>query len=314
MNAVSRTKPARGGFVRNLRRDLKRYKLVYLILIPVVLYYIIFHYLPMFGVIIAFQNFKPAKGILGSDWVGMKNFIDFFDGPYATRLITNTILLSLYQIAVGFPAPILLALMFNEMKGKRLKSVCQTLTYMPHFISLVVICGIIRTFTSSTGIITSICTWFGMERVNLLAQPQLYRTIYVVSGVWQNIGWGSIIYLATLSNADPSLFEAAELDGANRLQKIIHINLPLLVPIIAIQLIMRVGNIMSEGADKTILLYSPVTYDVSDIISSYVYRIGLEKQSYSMASSVGLFNSLINMGLVVFANWFSRTFVHESLW
>jgi putative aldouronate transport system permease protein len=268
----------------------------------------------MFGVVMAFQNFKPAKGIAGSAWVGLKNFTDFFEGPYATRLIVNTIILSVYQIAVGFPAPIFLALLFNEVRSKKYKSLCQTLTYLPHFVSLVVICGIIRTFTSSTGLITMICSWFGMPRVNLLAQPQYYRTIYVFSGVWQNIGWGSIIYLATLSNADPALFEAAELDGANRIQKIIHINLPLLVPIIAVQLIMRVGNIMSEGADKTILLYSPVTYDTSDIISSYVYRIGLERQSYSMASAVGLFNSLINMGLVIFANWFSRTFVNESLW
>lgn len=314
MMNVTHKPHARGNPFQALARDIKKYKLVYLMLVPVVLYYLIFHYLPMFGVIISFQNFKPAKGIAGSDWVGLKNFVDFFEGPYATRLIVNTIVLSVFQIAVGFPAPIVLALLFNEMRGNRYKRLCQTLTYMPHFISLVVICGIVRVFTSSTGLITTICTWFGMERVNLLAQPQYYRTIYVLSGVWQSIGWGSIIYLATLTNADPSLFEAAELDGANRLQKIIHINLPLLVPIIAIQLIMRVGSLMSEGADKTILLYTPVTYDTSDIISSYVYRIGLEKQSYSTASAVGLFNSLINMLLVVFANWFSRTFVNESLW
>ena len=314
MMTISHKAHARRSPLTALARDFKRYKLVYFILIPVIVYYVIFHYLPMFGVVIAFQNFKPAKGIAGSEWVGLKNFVDFFDGPYATRLIVNTILLSVYQIAIGFPAPILLALLFNEMRGNRYKRVCQTLTYMPHFASLVVICGIVRVFTSSTGLITTICTWFGMERVNLLAQPQYYRTIYVLSGVWQSIGWGSIIYLATLTNADPSLFEAAELDGANRIQKIIHINLPLLVPIIAIQLIMRVGSLMSEGADKTILLYTPVTYDTSDIISSYVYRIGLERQSYSTASAVGLFNSLINMFLVVFANWFSRTFVKESLW
>lgn len=314
MMTISHKAHARRSPLTALARDFKRYKLVYFILIPVIVYYVIFHYLPMFGVVIAFQNFKPAKGIAGSEWVGLKNFVDFFDGPYATRLIVNTILLSVYQIAIGFPAPILLALLFNEMRGNRYKRVCQTLTYMPHFVSLVVICGIVRVFTSSTGLITTICTWFGMERVNLLAQPQYYRTIYVLSGVWQSIGWGSIIYLATLTNADPSLFEAAELDGANRIQKIIHINLPLLVPIIAIQLIMRVGSLMSEGADKTILLYTPVTYDTSDIISSYVYRIGLERQSYSTASAVGLFNSLINMFLVVFANWFSRTFVKESLW
>lgn len=314
MTTISHKAHARRSPLAALVRDFKRYKLVYFILIPVIVYYVIFHYLPMFGVVIAFQNFKPAKGIAGSEWVGLKNFIDFFDGPYATRLIVNTILLSVFQIAIGFPAPILLALLFNEMRGNRYKRVCQTLTYMPHFVSLVVICGIVRVFTSSTGLITTICTWFGMERVNLLAQPQYYRTIYVLSGVWQSIGWGSIIYLATLTSADPSLFEAAELDGANRIQKIIHINLPLLVPIIAIQLIMRVGSLMSEGADKTILLYTPVTYDTSDIISSYVYRVGLERQSYSTASAVGLFNSLINMFLVVFANWFSRTFVNESLW
>lgn len=299
---------------RSFRKDWKRFKLVYIMLIPVLAYYIVFHYLPMFGVVIAFENFKPAKGIFGSEWVGLKNFESFFTGIYAGRLIKNTIVLSLMQILLGFPAPILLALMFNEMKGKRYKSVCQTLTYMPHFISLVVVCGIIRVFTSSTGVITTMLSFFGMDPVNMLAQPQYYRAIYVLSGIWQNIGWGSIIYLATLSSVDPSLFEAADLDGANRMQKIIHINIPMLVPIIAIQLIMRVGNIMSEGADKTILLYNPITYDVSDIISSYVYRIGLEKRSYGLASAVGVFNSLINMGLVVMANWFSRTFVDESLW
>lgn len=288
--------------------------MVYMMLLPVMIYYVIFHYLPMFGVVIAFQNFKPAKGLTGSKWVGFKHFIDFFDGPYAWRLIRNTLLLSFYQILIGFPAPILLALLFNEMRGKRYKRVCQTLTYVPHFVSLVVVCGLIRTFTSSTGLITSLFVRFGMEKMNLLAQPQYYRTIYVLSGVWQNIGWGSIIYLATLSNVDPSLFEAADLDGANRLQKILHINLPMLIPIIAVQLIMRVGRIMSEGSEKTILLYSAVTYDTSDIISSYVYRTGLEKRSYSPAAAIGLFNSLINMGLVVFANWFSRTYVNESLW
>lgn len=288
--------------------------MVYMMLLPVMIYYVVFHYLPMLGVVIAFQNFKPAKGLTGSKWVGFKHFIDFFDGPYAWRLIRNTLLLSLYQILIGFPAPILLALLFNEMRGKRYKRVCQTLTYVPHFVSLVVVCGLIRTFTSSTGLITSLFVRFGMEKMNLLAQPQYYRTIYVLSGVWQNIGWGSIIYLATLSNVDPSLFEAADLDGANRLQKILHINLPMLIPIIAVQLIMRVGRIMSEGSEKTILLYSAVTYDTSDIISSYVYRTGLEKRSYSPAAAIGLFNSLINMGLVVFANWFSRTYVNESLW
>ena len=296
------------------RKDWKRYKLVYLMLLPVLIYYVVFHYLPMLGTVIAFQNFKPAKGIPGSSFVGFKHFVSFFEGPYAFRLIRNTILLSFYQIVIGFPAPILLALLFNEMTGKRYKSLCQTLTYMPHFVSLVVVCGLVRTFTSSTGLITNLFVGLGMEPVNLLAQPQYYRTIYVLSDVWQNIGWGSILYLATLSNVDPSLYEAADLDGANRVQKIIHINFPTLIPIIAVQLIMRIGRIMSEGSEKTILLYSAVTYETSDIISSYVYRSGLEQQSYSSAAAIGLFNSLINMCLVVFANWFSRTYVNESLW
>ena len=299
----------------SFRRDWKRYRMVYIMLIPVLIYYIVFHYLPMLGIVIAFQNFKPAKGLLGSKWVGLKHFIDFFEGPYAFRLIRNTFVLSLYQILVGFPAPIILALLFNEMSCKRYKSLCQTLTYMPHFVSLVVVCGLVRTFTSSTGLVTSLVTWItGKEAVNLLAQPQCYRTIYVFSDVWQNIGWGSILYLATLSNVDPALYEAADLDGANRLQKIIHINLPALIPIIAVQLIMRLGRIMSEGSEKTILLYSAVTYETSDIISSYVYRAGLENHSYSPAAAIGLFNSLVNMCLVVFANWFSRTYVKESLW
>lgn len=307
---ASMVKPPR----RSFRKDWKTRKAVYIMLVPVLVYYVIFHYLPMFGIVISFQNYKPAKGIARSNWVGFKNFTSFFEGPYAWRVIKNTIVLSLYQLIVGFPAPIILALMLNEMKCEKYKRVCQTLTYLPHFISLVVICGIIRTFTSSTGLITIILSAFGMEQQNLLARPEYYRTIYVLSGVWQNIGWGSIIYLATLTNVNQELYEAAELDGANRLQKIIHVNIPALVPIIAIQLIMRIGNMMSEGSEKTILLYNPITYDVSDIISSYVYRMGLERQSFSSATAVGLFNSFINMALVIFANWFSRTVVNESLW
>ncbi len=299
---------------RRFKKDWKRFKWVYVMLLPVLAYYIIFHYLPMTGIIIAFQNFKPAKGILGSDWVGLKHFSDFFNGLYAWRIIRNTIVLSVYQIAFAFPMPIILALLLNEMRDGAMKRTCQTLTYMPHFVSLVVICGLVRSFTSSTGIITVVLSYLGMEPKNLLAQPQYYRAIYIISGIWESIGWESIIYLATLATVDVSLFEAADLDGASRTKKIWHINLPVLVPIIAVQLIMRVGRIMSEGADKTILLYSPITYETSDIISSYVYRSGLEKLNYSSAAAIGLFNSIINMGLVVFANWFSRTYVNEGLW
>ncbi len=306
--------PREAGFRRSFKKDWSRHKLTYLMLVPVLAYYVIFHYLPMAGIVVAFQNFKPAKGLTGSAWVGLRHFADFFSGPYAWRLIRNTVLLSLYQILFSFPMPVILALFLNEMRDNPLKRVCQTLTYMPHFVSLVVICGIIRSFTNSTGIITTLLSYLGMEPKNLLAQPQYYRSIYIISSIWESIGWESIIYLATLATVDISLFEAADLDGANRAQKIWHINLPLLIPIIAIQMIMRIGRIMSEGPDKTILLYSAITYETSDIISSYVYRSGLEMMNYSSSAAIGLFNSAINMGLVVFANWFSRTYVNESLW
>ena len=299
---------------RRFRKDWKRFRQVYLMLFPVLLYYIIFHYIPMLGIVIAFQDYKPALGVFNSDWVGLEHFIGFFSGPFAWRLIRNTVLLSVYQILFTFPMPILLALLLNEMRDSPVKRTCQTLTYMPHFISLVVICGIVRIFTGSTGVVTTFLSYFGMEPLNLLSQPQFYRTIYIASSVWESIGWESIIYMATLSSTDVSLYEAADLDGANRVQKIWHINLPVLIPIIAVQLIMRIGRIMSEGPDKTILLYSPVTYETSDIIASYVYRSGLEQFNYSSSAAIGLFNALINMGLVVFANWFSRTYADESLW
>lgn len=299
---------------RHLLKDWKRFRQVYLMLLPVLLYYLVFHYIPMLGIVIAFQDYKPALGIFNSNWVGLEHFVDFFSGPYAWRLIRNTVLLSVYQLLFTFPMPIVLALLFNEMRDSPVKRTCQTLTYMPHFISLVVICGIVRTFTGSTGVITTFLSYFGLEAVNLLSQPQFYRTIYISSSVWESIGWESIIYMAALASTDVSLYEAADLDGASRFQKIRHINLPVLVPIIAIQLIMRIGRIMSEGPDKTILLYSPVIYETSDIIASYVYRCGLEQFNFSSSAAIGLFNALINMGLVVFANWFSRTYANESLW
>lgn len=313
--AVVKTHRARNRHMkRSFRKDWKRCWQIYLMLLPVVLYYIIFHYIPMGGIVIAFQEFKPALGIFRSEWVGFEQFIRFFSSPYAWRLIRNTILLSVYQIIFTFPMPIILALLLNEMRDGFVKRACQTVTYMPHFISLVVICGIVRTFTGSTGIITTLLSYFGMEPVNLLSQPQFYRTIYIASGIWESVGWESIIYMATLASTDVGLYEAADLDGANRFQKIWHINVPVLVPVIAIQLIMRIGRIMAEGPDKTILLYTPITYETSDIISSYVYRSGLEQFNYSSATAIGLFNALINMCLVIFANWFSRTHAGESLW
>ncbi len=307
-------KPKKDSFWALLKRDYKRNKAVYWIIAPVILYYLIFMYIPMLGQIIAFQEYRPAKGILESTWVGFQNFIDFFKGPFALRLIKNTIVISFSEILFGFPMPIILALLLSELHGSVYKRVCQTITYMPHFISLVVACGIVINFTGSEGIITVILSKLGMDPTNMLSSSKHYVPIYVISGIWQSVGWGSIIYLATLSGVDQSLYEAASIDGAGRFKKILHISFPALVPIISIQLIMRVGHIMSSGAEKTILLYNPAVYDVADTIASYVYRIGITQQSYSMAAAVGVFNSIINLSLVIFANWFSRRYVKESLW
>ena len=311
---INEPKKEKVNFWLILKEDYKRNKYVYWILVPVILYYLIFMYVPMFGQLIAFQDYRPAKGVLGSKWVGLKNFIQFFKSAFSYRIIKNTIIISFSEILFGFPMPILLALFLNELRGSVYKRVCQTVTYMPHFISLVVACGLVINFTSSKGIITVMLTHFGMNSGNMLSNAHYYVPIYVISGIWKDIGWGSIIYLATLSGVDQTLYEAASIDGAGRFKKMVHITFPALIPIIAIQLIMRVGNLMSQGAEKTILLYSPVVYDVADTIASYVYRIGITEQNYSLAAAVGGFNSIINLCLVVFANWFSRRCVNESLW
>ena len=282
--------------------------------VPIFLYYTIFKYIPMFGIVVAFQNYNPALGFIKSNWVGLEHFKNFFTSPYAFRLIRNTLLINFYQLIFGFPVPILLALLINEVKNTKYKRTIQTFSYMPHFISLVVICGIIIDFCLTRGLFNDIREFLGLERVNLLGENKYYRTIYVSSGIWQGMGWGSIIYLATLSGVDPNLYEAAVIDGAGRLRQAIHITLPAITPIIVIQLILRIGRIMSEGAEKTILLYSPLIYDSADIISSYVYRKGLQEMDFSFGMAVGLFNSITNMLLLIFANWFARTFIEESLW
>ena len=300
--------------LEKLKKEYKMNKYVYLMAFPVILFYIVFHYIPMGGVVIAFQDFKPAKGVLGSTWVGMKYFVDFLTGTYALRVIRNTILISVYEIIFGFPAPIILALLINEIKSNHYKRTIQTISYMPHFISLVVICGIISDFTKTDGLVNDFIVIFGGERNNLLTQKDLFRLIFVSSGIWQQLGWGSIIYLATLSSIDPSLYEASVIDGAGRFRQLLHITLPSLVPTIAVLLIMRLGHIMSMGFEKIILLYNPLTYETADVISSYVYRRGLQETNYSLGAAVGLFNAVINFLILISSNAFSRKFIKESLW
>ncbi len=298
-----------------LGKDLARNKYAYLMFLPVFAWYIIFQYLPMTNIVIAFQNYNIFKGISGSEWVGFDNFISFFNLRTFWRLIRNTLMLSLYGLVLDFPAPILLALMINEVTHRRARKVMQTISYIPHFISMIVVCGMIRAFCSSTGLFNSIRLLFGApDTYNLLSNPGLYRIIHVGSSVWQGCGWSSIIYLATLSNIDPTLYEAAYLDGASRVQRIVHVTLPGLVPLMTIQFIMRLGHILSVGYEKVILLYNPSIYETADIISTYVYRYGLLDGKYSMGAAVGLFNSVISLIILVSVNAFFRRFTEESLW
>ena len=300
--------------MNRLKKNFVRYRYIYLMLLPVVVYYAVFCYGPMSGIVIAFQNFKPALGVSGSKWVGWKHFVDFLTGPYAGRLIRNTLMINILQIIFAFPVPIIVALLINEINCKGYKKAVQTISYMPHFISLVVMCGLLVNFCRSDGIFNDFLSLFGFERRNLLAEANLFRPIYVLSGIWQEAGWGSIIYLATLSTVDVGLYEAATIDGANRFQRMLHVSLPGLLPIIIVQLIMRVGNILTTGFEKVFLLYSPLTYDTADIISTYIYRQGLELSNYSYGTAVGLFNSVVNLIILVMANYISRRVTEESLW
>ncbi|MEC0089682.1 ABC transporter permease subunit [Paenibacillus macquariensis] len=283
-------------------------------LIPVLLYFTIFHYYPMYGALIAFKEFSPRLGIMGSPWVGWEHFESFFNGIYFWRVIKNTLMISFYELLFGFPAPIILALLLNEVRKTAFKRTVQTLTYMPHFISLVVVCGIIKEFTMSDGLINDLLAFFGWERVSLLLESEYFRTIFVSSGIWQNIGWGTIIYLAALAGIDQEQYEAAKIDGANRWKQMLHVTLPGIISTIIILFILEIGKLMNVGGEKIILLYNPSTYETADVISSYVYRLGLQEFNYSFSSAVGLFNSAINFTLVISANWLSRKMNNTSLW
>ena len=297
-----------------LKADFARNKYIYLMAVPVLLFYFIFSYGPMYGLIIAFKNYNPHNGFWGSPWVGFKWFNEFFQSFYFTRIIKNTFLISIYDILWSFPAPIILALMLNEVKKRSFKKTVQTLTYLPYFISLVVVCGILIDFTGSKGVINSVLSSFGFEPRNLLGDASLFRTIYIGSGIWQSAGWGSIIFLAALSGIDPALYEASIIDGANRWKQLLHVTIPGIMPTIIILLILRLGAIMGVGYEKIILLYNPMTYSTADVISTYVYRKGILEASYSFSTAIGLFNSVINFVFLIVANKISSKLTDTSLW
>jgi len=302
------------GFIPKISKDFRKFKFLYLMILPVLIFYIVFHYVPLYGAIIAFKDFNPSKGILSSPWAGLKHFEAFLTSFYFWRVFRNTLMINIYQLVFGFPAPILLALLLNEIRSNALKRTVQTVTYMPHFISLVVVCGMVVDFTSSEGVINSLMTSLGGEKIMFLQKPEFFRAIYVGSGIWQGIGWGSIIYLAALSGIDPSLYEAAIIDGAGRFKQLWHVTLPGLAPTIIILLILHLGKMMNVGFEKVILLYNPATYETADVISSFVYRRGLREANWSFGSAVGLFNSLINLVLIVASNKISQKLNETSLW
>jgi putative aldouronate transport system permease protein len=297
-----------------LRKDMQKNLSLYLLVLPVLIFYALFCYKPMYGALIAFKDFSPGRGFARSPWIGFENFVRFFTSPYFTRLMANTFLLSFYNLLFGFPAPIILALLLNEVRHSGYKRVIQTVTYLPHFVSIIVIAGMITDFSMSSGLLNDIIAFFGGDRFPLLQNPKLYRTIYVTSEIWQSVGWGTIIYLSALSGIDPQLYEAAMIDGAGRFRQLLHITIPSIIPTITILLILRIGHLLNIGYEKTILLYNPATYETADIISTYVYRVGLLEQNWSYSTAIGLFNSAVNFALLIFANKISKKNSETSLW
>lgn len=286
-----------------------------LILLPVVLHYLLFFYYPMYGNIIAFKNYSPVKGISGSNWVGFRYFMQFFNSPYFGRVLRNTVLISVYSILWSFPIPIIFALLTNDLKNGVYKRTVQAVSYIPYFISTVIVCGMIVNFLSpSSGIINTIIVFFGRKPINFLMEPSWFRTVFISSGIWQGFGWSAIVYLAALSGVSPELYEAATIDGAGKFRRMLSISLPSIMPTVVVTLILQIGTLMSIGYEKIILLYNPVTLEVADVISSYTYRTGLVEGNYSFASAVGLFNSAINMALVLCANKISKKVSEVSLW
>ena len=304
----------RKSFGQRVKVELSRHKYLYLMLIPVALYYIIFLYVPMYGSIIAFKDYRPDLGILGSPWVGLKHFKDFFTSIYAWRVIRNTLQISLGTLLFGFPAPIILALLLNEIRSKIFKKSVQTLTYLPHFISTVVICSIILNFTATDGVVNSIITALGFEPIQFMIREEWFQPIYIGTTIWQQVGWDSIIYIAALAGIDQQLYEACRIDGGGRLRQLLTVTLPGILPTIVVMLVMNAGKIMSIGYEKILLLYNSNTYETADIISSFVYRRGIVDMNYSFTSAVGLFTSVINLLLLVSGNRICRKMTDNSLW
>lgn len=307
MHAKSITK------LKLLGKQILKHRSYYILMLPAIIYVAIFCYGPMYGIQIAFQDFRPVLGYSGSPWVGLKHFINFFNGANFWRLIRNTLYLTTYSLVAGFPIPIILALLLNEINEKLRKPI-QTILYAPHFISVVVMVGILNlVFSPSIGIVNNVIAALGGERIYFMTEPSAFRHLYVWSGIWQELGWNAVIYIAALSTVDESLHEAARIDGASRLQRIWYINIPTILPTIVILLIMKIGSMASIGYEKIYLLQNDLNVEVSEVISTYVYKRGIINTNYSFSTAVGLFNNLINILLLLLANFFAKKTTETSL-
>ena len=297
-----------------LKKDWSKYRTLYLLFLPILVYYIIFQYGPMFGLVIAFQNYKSRLGFMKSPFVGLEHFKNFINDYYFKRVLSNTIRISVTNLIFSFPCPILLAIFISELRSKKYSKIVQTITYIPHFISVVVVTSIIMDLTGRNGAITTFLAKFGFTPVTMLNEPKYFLPLYIISGIWQNIGWNSIVYLAALLAIDAQLYEAARIDGAGKLRQLWSITLPCLLPTIVVMLILQVGKMFNVGYEKIILMYNPMTYEVADVINSYVYREGLLNLNYSYAAAVGMFNSIVSLILVWTTNKISNKLTGSGLW
>lgn len=313
---VNPVKAAGSGSPRRIGgRYWNKYKSLYLLMLPGILFLIIFRYIPLYGITIAFKNFQVKKGILGSDWVGLEHFIYLFGNRSFWSVLGNTVIMSFYKMLFGFPAPIILALVINELKNVKYKKMVQTFTYMPHFISWVVVAGIfLQLLSPGTGPINFVLKSFGLDPVYFLGDPRYFRATMVFTGIWKSVGWDSVIYIAALTGIDTGLYEAATIDGCTRLKRIWYITIPSIMPIIVMMLIMRSGKLIEDNFDQIFNFLNDGVLSVGDVISTYVYRLGIEKMKYSYATAVDVFRNVVSFILVFLTNTFAKKAGEEGLW
>ena len=298
-----------------LGRELRQHHILYLMALPGIIYFLVFQYYPMYGAIIAFKNYQVLEGFTGSPWVGFQNFEAIFQSTYFTNVLTNTVLISVYKIIFGLPPAVIMALLINEVRLRVFKNSVQTITYLPHFLSWIVIYGVLQVVLSpSSGLANKALVGLGAEPINFLADPAWFRTVLVSSEIWKNAGWGAIIYLAALTGVSPSLYEAAAVDGATRFQRIWNISLPGILPVIVLITMLNIGNLLSAGFEQVFVLYNPSVYGVGDIIDTWVYRTGVQGFQFSIAAAVGLFQGVVGFFLIITANWASKRYAGTGIW